>query len=124
MTSRTKHHVRDYGPDERRKFERIDIPAAKQILVLDSKGKTAGVLRQLGRGGFMIEPERVYPRDSKLHHFLIHEQEEDLLISVGARVRYSDPRWTGFEFVDLDAEAAVEIGIIIGKYYEAAQSRK
>jgi len=107
--------VRDYGPDERRKFERIDIPAAKQILVLDSKGKTAGVLRQLGARRLYDRARARFPRDSKLHHFLIHEQEEQLLISIGARVRYSDPRWTGFEFVDLDAEAAVEIGILIGK---------
>jgi hypothetical protein len=29
----------------------------------------------------------------------------------------------GVEFVELDPENAVEIGIIIGKYYEAAQGR-
>jgi hypothetical protein len=37
---------------------------------------------------------------------------------VKARVRFVDSSLVGFEFVDLNAAAAVEIGIIIGKYYE------
>ena len=35
------------------------------------------------------------------------------------RVLYSDGGYVGFEFVDLDPEAAVELGIIIGKFYGA-----
>ncbi|HWX56266.1 MAG TPA: PilZ domain-containing protein [Verrucomicrobiae bacterium] len=118
------HQIRDDGPGERRRFERIDIPPTKQVLVLDSKGKKAGLLRQLGRGGFLMEPKKIYPRDSKVHHFIIHEQEEDIRIRISARVRYTDPRSAGFEFVNLDAESAVDVGIIIGKYYEAGQSRR
>ncbi len=115
--------ISDYGSAERRKFERIEIAFSKQVLVLDGKGKKVGMLRQLGRGGFMMQPEKLYARDSKVHVFVIHEQEEDIQVRVSAKVRYSDPRCVGFEFVDLDVESAVEVGIIIGKYYEAQQTR-
>jgi hypothetical protein len=116
-------NISDFDSAERRKFERIDIALSKHVLVLDSKGKKVGTLRQLGRGGFMMQPEKVYPRDSKAHVFVIHEQEENIQVRISAKLRYSDPRTAGFEFVDLDAESAVEVGIIIGKYYEAQQTR-
>ncbi|HLJ85852.1 MAG TPA: PilZ domain-containing protein [Candidatus Angelobacter sp.] len=112
----TKHSNDDSAAN--RKFERVDIAYSSQVLVLDAKGKKVGVLRQLGRGGFMMEPDRVYLKDTKTHRFIIHEQHEDIRAQVTARVRYADPRFAGFEFVDLDADTAVELGIIIGKYYE------
>ncbi|HEV2965056.1 MAG TPA: PilZ domain-containing protein [Candidatus Angelobacter sp.] len=119
----TRSTEEDYAAGERRKFERIDIPYSSQVLVLDSKSKKVGVLRQLGRGGFMMEPERTYTKDGKTYKFIIHEPLEDIRIQINARVRYADPRFVGFEFVDLDADAAVEVGIIIGKYYEANHVR-
>jgi hypothetical protein len=115
--------IQDYGPGERRKFERVNIAFSKQVLVLDEKGTRVGFLRQLGRGGFRMQPENLFPRDSKIHKFIIHEPQEDLKVHVSARVRYADPRVAGFEFVDLDTDAAVEVGIIIGKYYEAQQTQ-
>ena len=36
---------------EKRRFERVDISHEAQVLVLDAKGRKAGVLRQLARGG-------------------------------------------------------------------------
>jgi len=119
----TKSPEEDYAAGERRKFERIEIPYSSQVLVLDAKSKKVGVLRQLGRGGFMMEPERTYAKDGKVHKLILHEPLEDIRVQVNARVRYADPRFTGFEFVDLDADSAVEVGIIIGKYYEANHAR-
>lgn len=119
----TKSSEEDYAAGERRKFERIDIPFSSQVLVLDAKSKKVGVLRQLGRGGFMMEPEKAYAKDGKSHKLIIHEPLEDIRIQITARVRYADPRFAGFEFVDLDADSAVEVGIIIGKYYEANHAR-
>jgi hypothetical protein len=119
----TRHADDDHNPSERRKFERIDIAYSSQVLVLDSKSKKVGVLRQLGRGGFMMEPDKSYSKDAKTHRFIIHEPQEDIRVQVSARVRYADPRFVGFEFVDLDPDAAVEVGIIIGKYYEANHAR-
>jgi len=37
---------------------------------------------------------------------------------VNARPRSAGEDYAGFEFVDLDPAAAVDIGIIIGAYYE------
>ncbi|SRR5260370_42468389 len=119
----TRQPIQDYGSGERRKFERINIAFSKQVLVLDKSGARAGFLRQLGRGGFLIQPEKLFPRDSKIHHFIIHEPLEDLKVHIKARVRYSDPRGIGFEFVDLDADTAIEVGMIMGKYYEAQQTQ-
>jgi PilZ domain len=107
-----------HSQDERRRFERVDIAHQAQVLVLDAKGRKTGVLRQLARGGFMMEPDRHYGEDSKIYSFTIHEPTEDIRVRVNARLRFSDQLYAGFEFVDLDPESAVEIGQIIGKYYE------
>jgi len=107
--------------EERRRFERVDITLQAQVLVLDAKDRKTGVLRQLARGGFMMEPEKSYSEDEKIYSFTIHEPTEDIRVHVNARLRFSDQQYAGFEFVDLDPEAAVEIGHIIGKYYEHAK---
>lgn len=114
----TKHAVKEH-PSERRRFERVDIARNSQVLVLEGKNKKVGVLRQIGRGGFMMEPEKTFSKDDKAHKLTIHEPGEELRIEVKARVLYSDEGFVGFEFVDLDPDAAVEVGIIIGKFYEA-----
>jgi hypothetical protein len=106
------------NPEERRRFERVDITHQAQVLVLDVKGRKTGVLRQLARGGFMMEPEKTYNEENKIYSFTIHEPSEDIRVRVNARLRFSDQQYAGFEFVDLDPESAVQIGHIIGKYYE------
>ncbi|HEY2392018.1 MAG TPA: PilZ domain-containing protein [Candidatus Angelobacter sp.] len=111
-----------HNPEERRRFERVDITNQAQVLVLDNKGHQAGVLRQLARGGFMMEPEKHYNDDGTLYSFTIHEPTEDIRVRVNARLRFSDQQYAGFEFADLDPESAVAIGVIIGKYYEHAKA--
>jgi hypothetical protein len=106
------------NPEERRRFERVDIAHQSQVLVLDGKDRKTGILRQLARGGFMMEPERHYTEDNRIYNFTIHEPTEDIRVRVNARLRFADQQYAGFEFVDLDPDAAVEIGQIIGKYYE------
>ena len=76
------------------------------------------MLRQLARGGFSMETEKPFHKDSKVHSFAIVEPGENIRADVKGRVRFADTNLVGFEFVDLKAAAAVEIGIIIGKYYE------
>ncbi|HKD80164.1 MAG TPA: PilZ domain-containing protein [Candidatus Angelobacter sp.] len=116
---KANHEVENsQNPEERRRFERVDIAHQAQVLVLDAKGRKTGVLRQLARGGFMMEPEKTYSEDSKIYSFTIHEPLEDIRVRVNARLRFSDQQYAGFEFVDLDPHSAVEIGMIIGKYYE------
>jgi hypothetical protein len=110
--------AKEQNPEERRKFERVDIAHQAQVIVMDAKGKKTGVLRQLARGGFMMEPEKSYNDDNKIYGFTIHEPMEDVHVRVNARLRFSDHQYAGFEFIDLDPDAAVAIGMIIGKYYE------
>ena len=104
--------------EEKRRFERVNIQHNAQVLVFDAKGRKAGVLRQLARGGFMMEPEKDYSEDNKIYNFTIHEPKEDIRVNVNARARSAGDDYAGFEFVDLGPEAAVNIGHIIGSYYD------
>jgi hypothetical protein len=48
------------------------------------------------------------------------DESEEIRRAVEAVVRYVMPDAVGFEYDNLPADAAVEIGVIIGKYYAAA----
>lgn len=103
---------------DKRRFERVDISHEAQVLVYDVKGRKAGVLRQLARGGFMMEPEKDYSKDNKIYNFTIQEPKEGIKVTVNARARSAGKDYAGFEFVDLSPSAAVDIGMIIGVYYD------
>lgn len=103
--------------DERRRFERVEIEYDAKVRVTDSKGQLLGMVRQIGRGGVAIEPEKPFKKDRKLK-LVISDPSEKIRFQVNAIVRYAGPRQVGFEFRDLDADAAVDVGILIGKYYE------
>ena len=107
--------------EEKRRFERIDIAPEAEIVVLDQKGRRAGLLRQLARGGFSMESDKAYPKDNKVYEFTIHEPSEDIRVEVSGRVRFAEPNLVGFEFVDLTPDSAVDVGVIIGKYYEQSK---
>ena len=102
---------------ERRRHERVDVTFAAQVHVTDDKGKRVGVLRQLSRGGFMIEPEREFKEGKKLKLILV-DRSENIRLTVKVITRYADIRRAGFEFDGLDIDAAMEVGIMIGKYYQ------
>src|SRR5262249_4961305 len=101
----------------RRRFERVEVTFSAQVHVTDEKGKRAGVLRQIGRGGFMLEPERDF-KEGKRYKFVIVDRSENIKLAVKALCRYGDLRRAGFEFEGLDVDSAVEVGILIGKYYQ------
>lgn len=103
---------------DKRRFERVDIGPEAQVMVYDVKGRKAGVLRQLARGGFSMTPEKDYSKDNKIYNFTIHEPKEDIRVTVNARARSAGEDYAGFEFIDLGPDAAVNIGLIIGAYYE------
>ena len=111
-----KKHAETAPVHERRRFERVEVSYAAQVHITDRKGKKLGTLRQIGRGGFMLEPEKSM-KVGKKYELVLVDKSENIRRNVIASVRYADARFAGFEFVDLDADAAVEIGIIIGKYY-------
>lgn len=101
---------------ERRRFERVDVAFSAGVQVTDRKGKVMGVLRQLGRGGFMLEPNKPV-KPGKKYELMIVDASENVKRAVTAVARYADARYAGFEFQHLDVDAAVDIGILIGKYY-------
>lgn len=111
-------HTAAAKASERRRFERVDVPFKAKVRICDTKGKLLGVIRQIGRGGLMLEPEREFKKDKK-YKLVISDDSEKIRFQVDAVVRYSSARHVGFEFQDLDANAAVDVGILIGKYYEA-----
>ncbi len=102
---------------ERRRFERVEVEQAAKVRVTDPKGHLLGIVRQIGRGGIAFEPERPFKKDKKLK-IVISDESENIRFQVNAVVRYASPRQVGVEFRDLNAEAAVDVGILIGKYYE------
>src|SRR5262245_6848525 len=97
--------------DERRKFERIGVPYEASVSVQDKRGKHAGVVRQLGRGGMMIEPETEFKK-GKSYTLTIIDESEGIRCKVDLVVRYADQRYVGCEFENLSADTAVEIGIL------------
>ena len=107
--------------DERRKFERLSIPQSSQVYVATPDGTRLGWLSVLGRGGFQLETDRPY-RMQQTHAFVIVDESEDIRRPVRATVRSVVGSSVGLEFDDLDPDAAVEIGVIIGKYYSSQHS--
>jgi len=103
---------------ERRRHERVSVAYSSQVYVTDDNGKRVGVLRQLSRSGFMLEPETEKGfKEGKKHKLMLVDRSENIRLLVKAVVRYADMRRAGFEFEGLDIKSAVEVGIMIGKYY-------
>lgn len=109
--------------DERRKFERIALPRMEHAFVTTTDGKRLGDLSVLGRGGFQVDTKEPF-KSGDVHDLVIVDNSEGIKREVRAIVRMSTPRAVGFEFEDLDPDAAVEMGVIIGKYYSAANQAK
>lgn len=104
--------------DDRRRFERVDIPDNARIFVLDSNGSKLGPLRILGRGGMLFLSNRDLTPGSKMT-LRISDEVEVLTRDVEATIRYRSPEGIGCEFEKLDADTAVEIGVWIGKFYSS-----
>lgn len=104
--------------EDRRKFERVQIPESAKVYVQDAQGRRLGSVRMLGRGGLLLEVAQGLPAGTR-HTLYILDDSEGIRREVQVLVRYSMPDGVGCEFEDLEPDAAVEIGVIIGKYYSA-----
>jgi PilZ domain-containing protein len=102
--------------DERRRFERVHVEHRTPLYVNDGKGARVGDVRQLGRGGFQLESDWKF-EVNKSYRFSLIDDKEKIHCPVHAVLRYVDKGLAGFEFQDLDADSAVKIGILIGRYY-------
>jgi hypothetical protein len=102
--------------DERRRFERVAIPENAKVYCEDRLGKRLGTVRMLGRGGLQLQCTE---------HFRLGSVQEVTLVSEGDDIRRKlrlvvrdvTPEGVGFEFATLEPDVAVEIGVVIGKYY-------
>jgi hypothetical protein len=106
--------------DERRKFERIHIPNSAKIRLETVSAKAIGPVRMLGRGGFMVDTQESFELGKKMDVVIVDEAE-GIHRKVSAVPRYRQGQGLGFEFHHLDADAAVEIGVMIGRYYSHAE---
>lgn len=103
--------------DDRRRFERVTLPEWAKVYVNDSKGRRLGPVRVLARGGMLVETGAM--EDLSHHTLMLVDESEGIAREVKAVVRSSHDTGVGFEFDGLDADAAVEVGVMIGKYYSA-----
>ena len=109
--------------NERRKFERLNMPRKSGVKARRQGGGDECAVTMLGRGGFQISTGESYAMGES-HSFTLLDDSEGIHREVRASVRnISTGGLVGFEFDDLGVEAAVEIGVIIGKYYSAAHDQ-
>ncbi len=104
--------------DERRRFERIKIPETAKVFCEDRLGKRLGKVTVLGRGGLELQTQEHF-REGGIQQLLLVDEDQDIHRRIAMVVRYILPQTVGFEFSNLEPEAAVEIGVIIGKHYMA-----
>ena len=103
---------------ERRRHERITVAPGSRVYITDAKGARVGKLRMIARGGLLMASSQKFPKGKEVSLHIVDEAE-GIRCPVRAQVRYSGAEGVGVQFVDLDPGAAVEIGILIGKFYAA-----
>lgn len=104
--------------DDRRRFERVNLPDSAKVYVTDEQNGRLGTVKVIGRGGMLVQPEQAMPTGASLTMYLIDESE-GITRALNAVVRYNREEGVGLEFENLEPDAAVEVGVIIGKYYAA-----
>ena len=116
MSARKSVSSKSDDPRERRRYQRIDVAPASHVHVNDARGARLGKLRMIARGGLLIASSQKFPQGKELSLRIVDEGE-GIDCAVRAQVRYSGSAGAGFQFVDLDPGAAMEIGILIGRHY-------
>jgi hypothetical protein len=108
--------------EDRRKFERVQIPESAKVYAEDSTGKRLGAVVMIGRGGMLLMVPQGLLAGTRQTMYVVDESE-GIRREVPVVVRYSMPDGVGCEFETLEPDAAVEIGVIIGKYYSAGKTK-
>jgi len=104
--------------DDRRRFERVNMPDSAKVYVTDEQNARLGSVKVLGRGGMLIKTEKPLDPGSHRSMYLV-DDSEGIRRELHAIVRYNSSEGCGLEFENLEPDAAVEVGVIIGKYYAA-----
>lgn len=106
---------------EKRKYERVTLPSTAPAYLEDPTGKRLGILRVIGQGGLFCECDPQLYRAGQVILLRIVDPSEGIERNVNCVVRYTEEAGVGFAFDDLGPDSAVEIGVIIGKYYSAGK---
>ena len=104
---------------EKRKYERVSLPHQSSAYIEDANGKRLGPLRVIGQGGLFCECDPKTYRAGEVVLLRIVDPSEGIERNLSCEVRYTEDKGIGFAFEDLGPDSAVEIGVIIGKYYSA-----
>ena len=102
----------------RRKYERVKLPESAGIYATDDRGKRVGTVRELGLGGMLVETTLTC-REGDMLSLVLVDESEGIRRPVKTVSCYQVPNGVGFHFHTLDPQAAVEIGVIIGKHHSA-----
>ena len=98
------------------------LPAEAPAYLEDPTGKRVGTLRVIGQGGLFCECDPKFYRPGQTMPLRIVDPTEGIQRNITCEVRYTEPSGVGFAFEDLGPDSAVEIGVLIGKYYSAGKS--
>jgi hypothetical protein len=98
------------------------MPVTSNVEVRTDDNHLLGPVRMLGRGGLQVQSNRKFEVGEELMLLVIDESEQ-IRREVEVTVRnVAGSGLVGFEFLHLTPDAAVEVGVIIGKYYSAGQA--
>ncbi len=107
--------------DERRRFERVMLPESAKVYMADAQKRRLGPVVIIGRGGVMFKTDVPFEEGSRVDLLLV-DDTEGIKRELNGVVRYNRDEGVGVEFESLNVDAAVELGVIIGKYYSAQES--
>ena len=101
--------------DDKRKYERVNLPEAAKVYATEEKGARLGPVRVLGLGGVLVDTKRKFNKGEKTTLAVV-DDSEGINRKLRVHAIYTLPNGVGFEFEKLDEQSAVEMGVIIGKH--------
>ena len=102
----------------RRKYERVKLPESAGIYVTDDRGKRVGPVRELGLGGMLVDTQLAC-REGDMLSLVLVDESQGIHRHVKTVSCYKTAGGVGFHFHTLEPQAAVEVGVIIGKHQSA-----
>ena len=104
----------------RRKYERVKLPESAGVYATDDLGKRMGPVRELGLGGMLVDTQ-VTCHEGDMLSLVLVDESEGIHRHVKTISCYKAPGGVGFHFHTLEPQAAVEVGVILGKHHAARQ---
>jgi hypothetical protein len=101
--------------ENRRNYERVQIPEAAGIYAIDDGGKRLGPVRELGLGGMLVDTKQPC-KEGDMMSLVLVDESEGIRRPVKTISCYKVAGGVGFHFHGLEPQAAVEVGVIIGKH--------